>query len=194
MIKRAIAGLVFATLSFAAAPVHAACSDMWEWVEKGCRRIADTWRDGNDEILFSGYSWHIPGTWTDERRAELNENSWGGGYGRTVEEPNGDTHTVFYLGFLDSHKNWQSNLGYGWSTFWGDRDKPQIGLGYTAMIIQRPDIASGVPVPVLLPLLTFRYQQANLVTTYIPNLGGGVNHGSVLYVFGRFTLDTKYNR
>ena len=64
----------------------------------------------------------------------------------------------------------------------------------TAAIIQRPDIASGVPVPVVLPLLTFRYQQANVVMTYIPNLGGGVNHGSVLYIFGRYTLDTKYDR
>ena len=39
-----------------------------------------------------------------------------------------------------------------------------------------------------------RYQQANLVMTYIPNLGGGINHGSVLYIFGRYTLDTKYDR
>ena len=194
MMKRALAGVSFTLLMVCAVPARADCADLWNWLEKGCRRIADTWKDGNDEILFSGYSWHVPGTWTDERRGELNQDSWGGGYGRTVEEPNGDTHTVFYLGFLDSHKNWQSNLGYSWNTFWGDRDKPQVGLGYTAMIIQRPDIASGVPVPVLLPLLTFRYQQANLVMTYIPNLGGGINHGSVLYIFGRYTLDTKYDR
>ena len=194
MIKRALPGLTFATLLAAAAPAHAECSDLWDWLQKGCRRIADTWDDGKDEILFSGYSYHIPATWTAERRAELNAEAWGGGYGRTVEEPNGDTHTVFYLGFLDSHRNWESNLGYSWSTFWGPRDNVQMGLGYTAMIVQRPDIVSGVPFPVLLPLLTFRYKQANLVMTYIPTLGGGVNHGSTLYLFGRYTLDSKYNR
>ena len=194
MIKRATAGFVFATLSLAAAPAGAACSDLWGLLEKGCRRVADTWRDGNDEVLVSGWSYHVPATWTRERRAELNANAWGGGYGRTVEEPNGDTHTVFYLGFLDSHKHWESNLGYSWSTFWGPRENVQLGLGYTAMLVQRPDIAQGVPFPVLLPLLTFRYERANVVMTYIPTLGGGVNHGSTLYVFGRYTLDTKYNR
>ena len=194
MIRRTLTALMLPLLLAMSAPSHAACADLWEWVEKGCRRIADTWRDGKDEILVSGYSWHLPGTWTAERRAELNEDSWGGGYGRTVEEPNGNTHTVFYLGFLDSHRNWQSNLGYSWNTYWGERDNVQVGLGYTAMIVQRPDIASGIPFPAVLPLLTFRYQQANLVMTYIPNLGGGINNGSVLYIFGRYTLDTKYNR
>jgi palmitoyl transferase len=57
------------------------------------------------------------------------------------------------------------------------------------MIIQRPDIASGVPVPVILPLATLRYQKVEVLTTYIPNLGGGVNNGSVLYVFGRIGLE-----
>ena len=194
MMKRALTGLTLIALLAGAAPAQADCADLWDWLEKGCQRLADTWKEGNDEILFSGYSYHVPATWTPEKRAELNANAWGGGYGRTVEEPNGNTHTVFYLGFLDSHKHWQSNLGYGWSTYWGDREQPQVGLGYTAMFIQRPDIAHGWPVPVLLPLLTFRYQTANLVMTYIPTVGGGINHGSTLYVFGRYTLDTKYNR
>jgi len=194
MMKRALTGFTFASMLACAAPAHAACSDLWEWVEKGCRRVADTWKDGYDEILFSGYSWHVPSTWTAERRAELNEQAWGGGYGRTVEDANGDTHTVFYGGFLDSHKNWQSNLGYAWSTYWGEREDVQFGLGYTAMIVQRPDIASGVPFPAVLPLASFRYKQATLVMTYIPTLGGGVNHGSTLYIYGRYTLDTKYNR
>ena len=194
MMKRALAGVSFTVLMVCAVPARADCADLWNWLEKGCRRIADTWKDGNDEILFSGYSWHIPATWTPERRAELNSDAWGAGYGRTVEEANGDTHTVFYLGFLDSHRNWESNLGYAWSTYWGARENLQVGLGYTAMLVQRPDIADGVPFPAILPLLTFRYQQANLVMTYIPALGGGINHGSTLYVFGRYTLDTKYNR
>jgi len=148
----------------------------------------DTYEQGDNELLVSGYAWHIPATWTPERRAELNSNAWGLGLGRTVEDPDGDTHTVFYLGFLDSHKNWESNLGYAWSTYWGSRESLQLGLGYTAMIVQRPDIADGWPFPAVLPLASVRYQQATMVTTYIPALGGGINHGSTLYVFGRFSL------
>jgi len=158
------------------------------WYERFCSRLTDTWKRGNHEILFSGYSWHTPWTYTKEKRDELEHNAWGGGYGRTVEEANGDTHTVFGLGFQDSHGNAQLQVGYSWSTFWGDRDKVQPGLGYTVMIVQRPDVLDGVPFPAILPLASLRYGQATLVTTFIPNINGGVNHGSVLFVFGRYTL------
>jgi lipid IVA palmitoyltransferase len=180
-----------------AAPAHAVeCqgnpdSTELSWLDRACSRLTDTWKRGDNEMLFSGFSWHLPYTWSADRRAELNQNSWGGGYGRTVEEENGNIHTVFGLAFLDSHENVEFNVGYGWSTFWGERSGLQPGLGYTAMIIQRPDIAGGWPVPVVLPLFSLRYQQFTLVSTYIPNLGGGINHGSVLYVFGRYTLKSQ---
>jgi len=64
----------------------------------------------------------------------------------------------------------------------------QPGLGFAAAMIQRPDIANGWPVLVVLPLFTLRYQKFELLSTYIPTVGGGVNHGSVLYVFGKIEL------
>ena len=56
------------------------------------------------------------------------------------------------------------------------------------MIVQRPDIAGGVPFPVVLPLAALRYGDGTLFGTYIPKVNGGVNHGSTLYVFGRVLL------
>ena len=159
------------------------------FLDRACSRIVDTWNRGKHEIVLSGFAWHLPFTWTAERRAELNQNAWGIGYGRTVEEVNGNTHTVFGFGFLDSHKNAELQVGYAWSTYWGPRDGLQPGLGWTAMIVQRPDIVNGIPFPAVLPLFSLRYGQATLVTTYIPTIGGGVNHGSILYIFGRVTLD-----
>ena len=159
------------------------------WMDRACSRLTDTWKRGRNEFIFSGYSWHTPWTWTKERRDEENQWAWGGGYGRTVEEANGNTHTVFGLAFLDSHKNIEWQIGYGWSTFWGPRDGIQPGLGFTAMIVQRPDIANGIPFPAVLPIVTLRYGQGRIDATYIPNLGGGINNGSVLYVFGRVILD-----
>jgi palmitoyl transferase len=159
------------------------------FLDRACSRLVDTWKRGSNEIMLSGFAWHLPFTWTAERRAELNQIAWGGGYGRTVEEPNGNTHTVFGLAFLDSHENAQLQVGYAWSAFWGPRDGLQPGLGYTALIVQRPDIANGIPFPAVLPLFSLRYGQATLVSTYIPTIGGGVNHGSVLYLFGRVTID-----
>ena len=159
------------------------------WYERFCSRITDTWKRGRDEMQFSGYSWHLPFTYTKEKRDELNPYSWGLGYARTVEEPNGDTHSVFGLVFSDSHKNAQFNVGYNWMTYWGARDSLQPGLGYAAFIVQRPDIASGIPFPAILPMFALRYDQFVLQSTFIPTLNGGINNGSVLYVFGRYTFD-----
>ena len=187
--KRAIAGLAMSTLALVSTPARAVeCADFWDWINKGCRKVVDTYQNGNDELLVSGYSWHMPWTWTSERRREENEWAWGAGWARSVEQPNGNTDSVFVLVFRDSHRNAEFNVGYSWTTYWGERENLQPGLGFTAMIIQRPDIADGWPVPVVLPLFTLRYQKAELLTTYIPTFGGGINHGSVLYVFGRIGI------
>ncbi|MDR2244318.1 MAG: hypothetical protein LBE15_02780 [Burkholderiales bacterium] len=165
-----------------------ACDDLIEWLGKPCSHLSQTYRDGDTEILISGFAWHLPMTYTKEKRDELNEYAIGFGMGRTIEEPNGDTRAVFLMALLESHKKIQWNLGYSWSTYWGERDSLQAGLGYTAMIVQRPDIFHGIPFPAALPLVSLRYKEATLVTTFIPTIGGGVNNGSVLYVFGRYTF------
>lgn len=174
-----------------ATPARAApeCADLWDWVNKACRRVVDTYNDGGNELIVSGYSWHVPWTWTAEARANENEYAWGGGWARTVERENGDTDSVYFLVFSDSHKEAEFNLGYAWSTYWRDRDSVQPGLGYTVMIVQRPDIANGIPFPAILPLFSLRYQKVTVVSTFIPTLNGGINHGSVLYVFGKIALD-----
>jgi palmitoyl transferase len=165
------------------------CADLWQWLNSACRTLADTYRNGDNAVLLSGYAWHTPWTWTAERRAEENANAWGGGVARTVEAPNGDTGIDYFLVFADSHNKPEYNLGYAWSTYWGPRRGVQAGLGYTAMLIARSDIANGWPFPALLPLGSLRYDKATLFATYIPNFGGGINHGSVLYVFGMYTFD-----
>jgi palmitoyl transferase len=187
--KRLITTLTVSTFALCATPARALeCADFWDWIDKGCRRVVDTYEKGGNELLVSGYTWHVPYTWTAERRAELNEYAWGLGFGRTTEDPNGDQHTVFFLGFLDSHKNAELQVGYAWSTYWGPREGLQVGLGWTGMIVQRPDIADGWPFPVVLPLAFVKYQKAQMVMTYIPNVGGGINNGATLYVFGRYAL------
>jgi len=51
-------------------PARAECGDLWEWLNTACRRLVDTYQNGNNELLVSGYAWHTPWTWTAERRAE----------------------------------------------------------------------------------------------------------------------------
>ena len=160
------------------------------FLDRACSRLVDTWKQGKNEIVLSGFAWHtaVHVDGGEAGRAQSSTRGDGVTAGRW-RKPNGNTHTVFGFGFLDSHKNAELQVGYAWSTFWGPRDGIQPGLGYTAMIVQRPDIANGIPFPAVLPLFSLRYGQATLVTTYIPNLGGGINNGSVLYVFGRVTIE-----
>ena len=163
----------------------ASCADLGTALSPACQRIVNTYEQGRTGILLSGYAWHLPSTWSSERRAELNANAWGGGLVRTTEDEKGDSRSVFLLAFLDSHENIQWNLGFEHSTYWGSRAGLQAGLGYTLMIVQRPDIADGVPFPAILPLASLRYRDGTFFMTYIPSLGGGINHGSTLFMFGR---------
>jgi len=181
-----MAGLIALCLPGPASALE--CAELWSWVDKGCRRVADTYEQGGNALLVSGYEWHIPAAWTSEARARENENALGVGWARSREQPNGDTENVFFLVFEDSHRKAQLNLGYTWTTYGLSRDGVQLGLGFAAAFVQRPDIANGWPVPVVLPLFTLRYQKFELLSTYIPTVGGGVNHGSVLYVFGKIDL------
>jgi palmitoyl transferase len=182
--RAAFACLACVTVSAAAAT----CDDYGRWLADGCRRVVDTYEQGDTGVLVSGYAWHLPWTWTAEKRDSLNPRAWGGGIVRTVEDPDGGTHSVFALAFKDSHHHVQFNVGYEHSTYWGSRDFVQPGLGYTLMVVQRPDVLGGVPFPALLPLLSLRYRQATLMTTYIPTVNGGINNGSILYFFGRILL------
>ena len=174
---------------FTATQAHAACADLPAWGAAGCERLVDTWQNGRSGVFVSGYAWHLPFTWTAQRRRELNSMAWGTGYTRVTEDADGAEHSVYALVFSDSHKHTEFNVGYEYSKFWGPRGSVQPGLGFTAFAMQRPDIAKGVPVPVLLPLASLRYRDATLFATYIPTLNGGINHGSTLYLFGRVMLE-----
>lgn len=187
-LKQAALTAIAASLLLAPLSAGAACTDMWEWLNAGCKKLVDTYKQGKTDIVFSGYAWHTPWTWTAEKRAEENEYAWGGGVGRSVEHENGDTDTVYALVFSDSHYRPQYNLGYAWNTYWGDRSSVQGGLGYTLMLVARNDIFNGWPFPAILPLASVRYDAVTLYATYIPTLGG-VNNGSVFYVFGKVALN-----
>jgi len=186
---RIFALLVAVVGTYSTAAPAAECADLWEWLNTGCRRVVDTYQKGSNELLVSGYSWHTPWTWTAEKRAEENPYAWGGGWARSTERENGDTDTVYFLVFSDSHYEAEFNLGYAWTTWWRPRDSLQPGLGYTLMLISRQDIWGGIPFPAILPLVSLRYDKVSVYSTYIPNFNGGINNGSVFYVFGKIAID-----
>jgi len=166
----------------------ASCESWWDWARPGCERVVDTYKNGDNELMLSGYSYHLPSTWTPEHRAELNSNAWGIGWAKTLPDPNNGLHTVFAMAFKHSHNGVQWNVGYERLYLWGAREKVQVGGGYAIFIFQRSDIANGIPVPAILPTAVLRHGPVTFHATYIPTLNGGVNHGSTLFMFGSIAL------
>lgn len=162
------------------------CDDFWSFIARPCSKGAAAWDHGDNELILSGYSYHLRSTYTAEKLRELNEKAWGGGWARSVTDADGDEHMLYAFAFYESHRKIEWNAGYAYTTFWGAKDGLHAGLGYTAFIVQRPDIAGGVPIPAVLPLAALAYGPASLMATFIPTLNNGVNNGSVLYIFGKY--------
>lgn len=162
------------------------CDDMWNWIARSCTKSVAAWDHGDNELILTGYAYHLRSTYTEEKLRELNERAWGGGWARTITDPDGDQHTLFAFGFHESHNKVQWNAGYLYTAWWGPQDGLRGGLGIATFMVQRPDIASGVPIPAILPIAAVAYRKATLMATYIPTVNNGINNGSVLFLFGRF--------
>ena len=148
------------------------CADLWSFVGRVCTKSAAAWDHGNNELIVSGYAYHLRSTYTEEKLRELKEKAWGGGWGRTVTDADGDTHMIFLFGFHESHGKVQWNAGYLYTTWWGPQDGLRGGLGLATFIVQRPDIASGVPIPAVLPVVSLGFGKATLMGTFIPTING----------------------
>jgi palmitoyl transferase len=187
MLRSLFRSAAVAGLALAANAAHAfGCADLWSFFGRPCTKAVAAWDHGANELIVTGYAYHLRSTYTEEKLRELNEHAWGGGWARTITDPDGDTHTLFALAFHESHNKVQYNVGYLYSTYWGAQGGLQAGLGIAPFLVQRPDIASGVPIPVLLPVASLKFQKATLMVTYIPTVNNGINNGSVAFVFGRY--------
>jgi palmitoyl transferase len=164
------------------------CEWLWSVFAKPCNGISKAYRTGDDELLLSGWTHHVRSSYTPEKIAEFNERAWGIGYGKTAEDPNGDTHMLYWLTFRDSHRENQWNLGYAYNTYWGRRDSLQVSLGYTAFIAQRPDIFGGVPFPAVLPMAGLKWNNTAVNIIFIPKINKNLNNGDVFYAFIRHTF------
>jgi palmitoyl transferase len=154
-----------------------------EWLNSGCRRLVDTYQKGNNELLVSGYAWQYR-RGTAENGGETRRHGVRAGAERSSGTRHGHRHALV---FNDSHSWPQYQIGYGWSTYRGRR-QPTGGLGYTLLLVARNDIFNGWPFPAVLPIAAARYDKLTVYATYIPTLGG-VNNGSVLFLFGSIRLD-----
>lgn len=158
------------------------------WWEGFKQDVNQTWEEPqNYDLYLPVLSWHNRLTYEREKTKDYNEMPWGGGFGVSRYNEQGDWSTLYAMMFKDSHSKWQPIIGYGWEKGWyldENRDF-RLGFGYTAGITARDDFANYVPLPIILPLFSAGYQRVTVQFTYIP---GTWNNGNVLFAWLRYAF------
>ena len=144
-------------------------------------------RLGEWESYITGYAWHLPHGYHETTRSRLNETTWGGGFGRTINDDDGDRHSVYLMAFADSHRAPQFNLGYAWQRYWKMTRNLKVGAGYLAFLFSREDVAHYVPMPALLPCASLTYRGIEVIGLFVPRVSRDIK-GDVLFVYLRVPL------
>lgn len=145
---------------------------------------------GGWETYFTGYAWHLPYGYDQAVRARLNETTWGGGIGRTIEDEDGDRHSVYVMAFSDSHRALQVNVGYAWQHYWAMTREVSVGAGYLAFLFSRQDVANHLPIPAALPCISLRYRRLEAIGLFVPRVSQDIK-GDVLFVYLRVPLGAE---
>jgi palmitoyl transferase len=155
------------------------------WFSGAWDGTKNIWRDGNWDLLVSGYTWHLPYAYSPEKRQQENSLTWGFGIGKTLVDERDNQRILYTLIISDSHYKPQYSAGYGWMARWKAYENIRVGAGYTAFIMARSDIHDYVPFPGVAPLASIGTNRFSLFGTFIPG------HASILYFFGILTFDAK---
>lgn len=157
------------------------------WLNRTSKRLHQIWTEGDNEAYLTLYAWHNRYAYTPEKMQETtyNEKAWGGGFGKSFYDEDGDWHGLYAIAFLDSHKNVEPIVGYAFLKTAPLTANTQVGAGYSILLTMRPDIFGGFPFPGAAPWLSFTYKKATLAAAYVP---GGQNVGNVAFIFAKWTL------
>ncbi len=155
------------------------------WWDSWSNDVATTWSDSpNKDAYLPVITWHNRLTYDKAKTDSYNERPWGGGYGISRYDENGDWHGLYFMAFKDSHNKWEPIGGYGYEKIWQPAEDKnfRLGLGYTAAVTARDDY-SYIPIPIVLPLASISYDKLSFQATYIP---GTYNNGNVFFAWLRY--------
>ena len=147
--------------------------------------LSQTWQSPDVELYVPINTWHNRHYYESEDVDDFNERPWGLGAGKYRYDEDGDWHGIYAMAFLDSHREIEPIVGYGFQKVWRASENVRLGLGYTLGVTIRQDF-DYVPMPLLLPLFSVKYKQVALQSTYVP---GGQGHGNVLFSWLRWELN-----
>ena len=162
-------------------------ADVGGFFAEKLERINVAARSGPWDVYTTGYAWHAPWAYDAATRARLNDTTWGGGFGRSVTDGDGDRHSVFFVAFSDSHRTAQFVLSYAWQRYWPANRDWSLGWGYTAFLFSREDVARYLPLPAVLPCASIRYRRWEAIGQFVPHISKDIK-GDVLFIFMRVGL------
>ncbi|MBV7486072.1 lipid IV(A) palmitoyltransferase PagP [Bordetella sp. BOR01] len=162
-----------------------ACDMQASWMQRACDRVEEIWTTGTNDLYLTGWAWHNRSMYSASKIREFNEAAWGGGFGRSIYDEDGDWQGLYAMSFLDSHKRIQAMAGYGFLKIAEISQHWRLGAGYTLFVMSRKDINNYIPFPGVLPLVSAQYRRASVFATYIPGRSGS---GNVLFVFGKWSF------
>ena len=161
------------------------------WWDAVTNNFSDIYHEGNNDLYIMGYAYHDRRTYTLEKLKDLNEGAYGLGYGKSKDNIKGNTEMLYLMAHLDSHKDVQVNAGYAWLKKFQVVENFRVGIGYTAFLVSRTDFAHRIPLPFALPLVAIDIGKASINAILIPKLNDGINNGNVLFIFGKFTWNSR---
>jgi len=129
------------------------------------------WNRGEWDLYLSGYAWHLPGSYTAARRSKLNSTTWGGGFGRSIGDDQGNRHSIFLMATQDSHYKPEYFAAYCWQHPLLPDSAVQLDVGLSAFLFSRVDVEDGIPLPGLLPYLAVGSKRTQVMILYVPPIG-----------------------
>ena len=157
-------------------------------INKVTDTIENVTNNGRWDIYLSGYAHHSRTTYTDTRLHQLNEHAWGGGFGKTVRNADGNDESLLITAIRDSNLNWQYSAGYNYQWIYHLLPSLEAGIGLTAQMISRSDWFGRVPFPAILPVFSFGSPNAKLVGTYVPRISTKKGKGDVTLIMLKITF------
>lgn len=162
-------------------------------LEEARNHLQMIYEQGQARLILSGYAYHDRGTYTPEKLAELNERAWGIGLERVIINKNGNRESVFAMIFLDSHSDPQPAVGYNWQAGFRVTKSVVAYIGASAGLTMRSDMMINdkvpVPIPYIFPTAGLSIGKLDIQSVLIPQLGGGINNGNVLFIFASVPLE-----
>lgn len=155
--------------------------------DRAWTELTDTYRLGTTEYYATFRTWHTPWAYSDEQNKQYQNWPPGFGIGRGRFDDKGNWHGVYAMGFQDSHFKPEWIAGYGWKTYWQAPGDIKFGLGYTAGLTARTDIAHYTPFPIVLPIVSADYGKLSFEGAYVP---GGKGYGNVMLLWLKLRTDS----